>query len=326
MPVARRRLDAPAPLRLWHLASLDAPTVAVVWALGFAWAARVKLPPWVPVLLALVAWTVYIADRLLDARNGLRTGEIQRLRERHFFHHRHRKILGSLAVASACIAAWIVFSLMPAGALERNSLLAAAAVAYFSGVHTSRRLPQVLTPLLSKEFLVGVLFTAACVQPSLSRAAAGPGEPPWPPIAVAAYFAALAWLNCQSIERWESEAAEQTGKALVARKGTSFSPYMNPAKPDRALASEIQNSDNSRLICSSAPAVLLTLAGLLQAAVLLPIEPRTAALVAAGTLSALLLALLDRLRNRFTPLALRSAADLVLLSPALVWPIALLCR
>jgi hypothetical protein len=43
-------------------------------------------------------------------------------------------------------------------------------------------------------------------------------------------------------------------------------------------------------------------------------------LVAAGAASALLLALLDRLRRRLTPLALRAAADLVLLTPVLITP------
>jgi hypothetical protein len=42
---------------------------------------------------------------------------------------------------------------------------------------------------------------------------------------------------------------------------------------------------------------------------------RIALLVASGAASALLLALLDRLRGRLTPLALRAAADLVLLTP-----------
>jgi hypothetical protein len=42
---------------------------------------------------------------------------------------------------------------------------------------------------------------------------------------------------------------------------------------------------------------------------------RIALLVASGAAGALLLALLDRLRGRLTPLALRTAADLVLLTP-----------
>jgi hypothetical protein len=62
-------------------------------------------------------------------------------------------------------------------------------------------------------------------------------------------------------------------------------------------------------------ACVLAMMGLGMAFVLLFSEPRSAALVASGSVSALLLTLLDRFRGRFTPLALRVAADLVLLTP-----------
>jgi hypothetical protein len=71
---ALAQLDAPVLLRLWHLMSLDAPTVAVIWSLSFAWAAGVHLPRWIPVLLALGTWAVYVGDRLLDTRSALRSG------------------------------------------------------------------------------------------------------------------------------------------------------------------------------------------------------------------------------------------------------------
>ncbi len=272
-------LDAPVLLRLWHLASLDAPTVAVTWSIGFAWAARVRLPVWVPALIALTAWTVYIADRLLDTLRGLHSGDMERLRARHFFHWRHRRMLASLAAAAAIAAFTIVFALMPTGARERNSVLAAAAAAYFSGVHSGRNLPRLRFP--AKEFFVAVLFTAGCALPALSRLreAGGHTLPSWQLLALVAFFAALAWLNCHAIERWES----------------------------RGLASRPSH------ICTAG--CLLGLAGLLLAGLFASHQPRAAALIAAGAASALLLALLDRLRIRLTPLALRAAADLVLLSP-----------
>lgn len=275
-PVAR--LAAPAPLRLWHLASLDAPTVAAVWSLGFAWAAGIHLPRWVPLLLALGTWAVYIGDRLLDARTGMRSGAFHMLRERHFFHWRHRRTLVPLAIAAACAAAAIIFTCMPPVIRERNSVLAAAALAYFSGVHSRRQLPQVF--FLTKEFLVGVLFTAGCAVPVLSRwrMAATAGSTQWLLPATIVFFAALAWLNCHAIERWESGAA-------------------------------------SRIV---ALASLLGLAGVLIAVLLAATQPRPAALLAAGAASALLLALLDRVRGRLAPLALRAAADLVLLTPLVV--------
>jgi hypothetical protein len=48
----------------------------VAWSLNFAWAAGVNLPKWVPVLLALGTWAVYVGDRLLDARAAFRSGNL----------------------------------------------------------------------------------------------------------------------------------------------------------------------------------------------------------------------------------------------------------
>ncbi len=274
----RGLLDAPAPLRLWHLASLDAPTVAVAWALAFAWVAGLRLPAWTPVLLALGTWVVYIGDRLLDARSGLRSGALHRLRERHFFHWRHRRALLPAATVAGVVAAAIIFILMPAGIRERNSVLGVAALAYFSGVHSRCRAPWWLLPLLSKESLVGLLFTAGCALPTLTRMrlADAPNAAMGLMLALIAFFAALAWLNCHAIERWES--------AVHATR-------------------------------ISAAAGLLAFIGLVLACVIAPLQSRAAALFAAGAASALLLALLDRARHRVTPLALRAAADMVLLTP-----------
>jgi hypothetical protein len=278
-PAAERRFDAPGLLRFWHLASFDAPTVAVVWTLAFAWAGHVRLPVWIPVLLALTAWAVYIADRLLDAHAAQRISNLQGLRERHLFHHRHRRLLAPLAVAAACGAACIVFTLMPAPVRERDSVLGAAALAYFTGVHSSRGFSwQNLwgnSRVFRKELLVGVLFTAACALPALSRAAAQGWMATWPLLVPAVFYALLAWLNCHAIDHWESE---------------------RPASKSRI----------------STRACILAIAGLLVACNL---QPRPAALIAAGAGSALLLALLDHLRGRLTPLALRAGADLVLLTP-----------
>lgn len=278
---ASRQLGAPGPLRMWHLASLDAPSVAVSWSLGFAWAAGVQLPRWVPVLLALGTWAVYIGDRLLDVRSARAAGNLDRLRDRHFFHWRHRRILAPLALVAASASAAMIFTFMPAGIRERNSVLAAAALAYFSGVHSARSPIGRHSPLLSKEFLVGVLFTAGCALPviSLSGLNGRSGLVLWPVLVAIAFFAALAWLNCRAIERWESSC----NRPHISIEGN-----------------------------------LLGLAGLTMAAGFVPFLPRIALLLAAGALSSIMLALLDRMRGRLTPLALRAAADLVLLTPFLL--------
>jgi hypothetical protein len=292
----KQQWDTPVLLRLWHLASLDAPTVAVVWALGFAWAAGIRLPVWVSAILALVTWTIYVADRVLDARFSMRAGEPDRLRLRHHFHWRYRRILIPLAVSAACAAAGIVLVLMPPAALERNSLLAVAAVAYFTRVHSrasqSPVRPSSLSPFLSlffsKELLVALLFTTACVLPAWSRT--NDRTALCSLLVLAVFFALLAWLNCHAIDRWESS-------LTPSRKGQIL-----------PLAS------------------LLALLGLLLTTTLSLTLPGAAALVAAGAASAQLLALLDLLRNRLSPLALRAAADLVLLTPVLLIPFPPLLR
>jgi len=269
--------------------------------LGLAWAAKIPLPVWNPVLLALVAWVVYVADRLLDARASLSTLNHHRLRQRHLFHWRHRRFFVPIAIAAAFAAAWIVFGFMPTIACERNGVLATAALAYFTGVHSrGKRLPAEHKPLptslapvhrtdlwrpaafLSKELLVGLLFTAACALPVIGRAVTVPGGAHWTLFASAVFFAALAWLNCHAIERWES----------------------------REKASRVSNI--------FAPAILLSLAGMLLAAIFSAAQPRAATLIEAGAVSAMLLALLHHLRSHLTPLALRAAADLVLLTPAIL--------
>jgi hypothetical protein len=366
---ASRRWDAPAPLRFWHLASLDAPTVAVVWSLAFAWAAKVRLPVWIPLLLALAAWTAYVADRLLDVRAALRTGNLHNLRQRHWFHHRHRRLLGPLAMAAACAAACIVVSVMPVAACERNSVLAVAALAYFTNVHSSRRLRGAglsnaslpsLVPLFKKELFVGLLFTAACALPAFSRALTRTSAPIWPLAGTAGFFATLAWLNCHAIERWETEpyqrteevsfsaakqAAEkgihsvqtQEKRAAGAKAHVDFGalsarlkscPVTKPsgvaaetsfpaackatvlyARFTRGLKPTTPSGSSATAAC------VLAVSGLLLAYLMPNPQPRSAALVLAGTLSSLMLALIDRLRDRLTPLALRVSADVVLLAP-----------
>jgi hypothetical protein len=294
---AHRIFSDPRALAFWHLASLDAPTVAVVWSLAFAWAGRVRLPLWVPLLLALATWAVYVGDRLLDALAGLREPAQQTLRERHQFHWRYRRVLLPMAIAAACAAAGIIFAFMPPIARARDSVLAAAALAYFSGVHSRRTLWQL--PLRwprsfpGKEFLVGVLFTAGCVLPAWHRphALAAPGSAIWVFWIPALAFVALAWLNCSCIERWEGV--------------------------ERPATCDNRSTQSMRSIALALAIIDLVLCVLAAASA----HPRPAALLAAGGASALLLALLDRNRARFSALALRAAADLVLLTPLALIPL-----
>ena len=57
-----------SPLALWHLLSLDAPSVATVWTIAIAHAAGVDLPWTSAAAMFIAVWILYAADRLLDAR------------------------------------------------------------------------------------------------------------------------------------------------------------------------------------------------------------------------------------------------------------------
>lgn len=192
-------LGMPRPIHLWHLASLDAPTVAVVWTIAFASVAGVPLNPWITVLIACGSWTVYVGDRLLDARRAIHAGQLGSLRERHYFHWRHRRWLIPSACATAAIASTLIVIRTPSAVRHRDSILAAATLIYFSGVHSPVSIPHWIRRHASKEFLVGLLFTAGCAAPTLSRL----HSVRWPLVACLSLFTALAWLNCSAIEKWE---------------------------------------------------------------------------------------------------------------------------
>jgi hypothetical protein len=301
--VAGLRSAAERTLVLWHLTSLDAPTVAVVWSLAFAWCGNVHLRPWTPLLLALTTWCIYVGDRLLDARRGLRSFSGDGLRERHFFHWRHRKVLLPLAAAGACAATGMVLAFLPSMIRERGSLMAVAALTYLTGVHFGHEMgrrpaPRVRNRLMNKEFWVGVLFTAGCALPSWPRMRSSGAIHPelwsfWIPVAC---FAALAWLNCACIARWEAgDASPEPQKGF-----------------DRKRAAGPDTQPGAGIVISAVCAGLALIA--------FAAHPRTAELLAAGSGSALLLAWFDRIRDQVAPSTLRAAADLALLTPmVLMW-------
>lgn len=268
-------------LSVWHLASLDAPTVAIVWASAIAWAAGVHLETWITLLLACGTWTVYVGDRLLDARRAIRSGNHAALRERHYFHWRHRLKLLPIAACTAAVAIILIVRLMPVAVRERDSLIAAAALAYFSGVHAQTKLPAWMTRIASKEFLVGVLFTAGCAAPALSRLHWNDASAwtEWPVLACILFFAVLAWLNCTAIKIWESSI-----------RNTSFHWF-------------------AAIICIVGLAASLTLSFS---------NTPASGLICTGAVSAFLLFLLDHVRNRIEPLTLRALADVALLTPAIL--------
>lgn len=267
-PLPATRIEVPGFLRLWHLTSLDAVTVAVTWTLAFAWAVHLSLPWWPPAVVGLSAWSFYIADRLFDARRACTP-----LRTRHHFHWRHRNIFIPLAVGCGLSALALVLWKMPLRIAIRDSLIAAAAIAYFAGVHTSEQTATASQRKrwIRKELLVALVFTSACAAPALARSTV---RVPLLPVLIA--FAALAWLNCHAIESWES------GNAHSVRPAAQW-----------LIGAAIMGAVSAALLHDLHVSLLLL----------------------AAAASAGLLTLLDHERKRLSPMALRTLADLVLLTP-----------
>jgi hypothetical protein len=185
----RRRAALPGVFISWHLLSLDAPTVAMLWAWAFARAAHVHAAASAMAVLGMGTWLIYVADRLLDSRDGApRTA----LRERHRFHAKHR--LGFLIASGFAAVAllWLIAARLPATARREDAAIFAAFFVYFIFVHlVGSRFPRALA--------VGIIFAAASAVPAWSQAEMVPAG--W--IAAVVLFAALCWLNCEAIHVWE---------------------------------------------------------------------------------------------------------------------------
>jgi hypothetical protein len=268
--------------------------------------------------MALAVWLLYATDRLLDARlldarplgsrpldawpdsathsmgsrtAGLRDG----LEARHLFHHRHRRaFLAGIAIAAVGVAA-LLPRLAPA-AVRLYLLEGALLVGWFLILHGTRGAHR-----LPKEIAVGVFFSAAIFIPTVARS---PGLH-LPLLPSAALFAALCSLNCLFIYAWE-----HGDRKLVAHRD------------QLAAARTAHATTHFALAHLSALAVSVAIVG----AALLILGPMSFAhsderlVPAACALSAILLLALDQNRRRLSPVALRAAADLALLTPLLLLP------
>jgi hypothetical protein len=178
----------------WNLLSLDAPTVAIIWALVFARAYQMTLSNAEVISLLCAVWVVYTSDRLMDGWRGRNRAEFQ---ERHRFCSRHRGMLAcllTLAVVTGFVAATRY--------LARSEFIAAITLAavictYMAGVHIG---DGWLIRIVQKEAAVGLLFTAGVTLPLWSHHVTFS----WAAWASFALFAMLCSLNCLAIECWEA--------------------------------------------------------------------------------------------------------------------------
>lgn len=292
-----------APAEWWHLLSLDAPTVAALWAWSFAHALHVALSADSLLLLFAGTWLLYVADRILDGYHQDRT----RLRERHLFYLRHRAAAIAAAVPVAIFLVWLVAVHMLPRARHADILLFALAAAYFALVHLRGRAIERWFP---KELLVALIAAAAIAVPAWSRFTPYLEQSP-AGAALAIFtilFAALCWLNCIAIEKWE----QPLDKRLTA---AAYSP--------RSRSSQAQVSDRTtqwgQQHLRRIGAVIASAAVAAAAFFLYLNQLPAAALCLSGALAAALLAGLDQAhsRTRVSAFHLRVAADAALLTPLL---------
>ena len=172
------------PLVLWHLLSLDAPTVAALWTWFLAAANHIRLPFSAILAMATAVWLLYAADRLLDSHD---------LEARHRFHHHYRAaFLAGIILSSIALAAMLP-SLAPE-AIHLYLIEGGFLVGYFILIHATRSSHR-----LPKELAVGLFFAAATFIPTIARAP----QLRLPLLAPALLFATLCSLNCLFIYAWE---------------------------------------------------------------------------------------------------------------------------
>jgi hypothetical protein len=181
--------EAKSPLTLWHLLSLDAPTIAALWTWFIARACHIRLPLSSILAMALAVWTLYAADRLLDAQSS----DNSTLEARHYFHRKHRMLFrAGIAVASVMLAA--LLPRLQQEAIHLYLILGVLVFGYFVVIHATQSAHR-----LPKEIAVGVCFAAAVFIPTVSR------DPSLRSALLpsALLFATLCSLNCLFIYAWE---------------------------------------------------------------------------------------------------------------------------
>jgi hypothetical protein len=275
------------PLALWHLLSLDAPTIAALWTWFIAFANHVRLALSSTLAMALAVWMLYAADRLMDARLlNIDPTHYQGLEARHYFHHRHRSaFLTGILFASIALA--LLLPHLEAEALHLYVVLGGLVSGYFILIHATRSAAaqRNVAHRLPKEIAVGLFFAAATFIPTVARR---------PDLRLtllpsAILFAALCSLNCLFIYAWEHDGSPT---------GT----------PSHAI---------TRLALRNLPSltVLLTLS---SAAITLFDQRAPWPIPYATALSAAVLLLLHNHRLAITPITLRASADLALATPLLL--------
>lgn len=289
-PRSRDRLRS--PLVIWHLLSLDAPSVAVCWTAFIAWSAGLHLPWTDGAAMFVAVWVLYAADRLLDARPLFTEPSAPQLEARHRFHHRHRRRFLQ-AIAAAALPLLFLLHATANAVLHLYVLLASLLGVWLLLIH-ARPVPSAAAHRLPKELAVGLFFPAAVFIPTVARV---PGmRSSLLPLAV--LFGCLCTLNCLFLYSWE-----HPQDAREAHRSTTWAVHHL-----KALALTFTLLTDGLFLAgrTTLPAALSPI---------LRQVPHFAAVSLALSLSGAALLMLHAVRRELRPVTLRALADLVLLSP-----------
>ncbi len=187
----------------WNVLSLDAPTVALIWAVVFARVGGIQLGAASEVVLGLAVFLIYAVDRLLDGWDASSGADLQ---ERHLFCARHRRVFVVSATLAAAGILWMAARALPTAETRAGAALASIVAVYILVIQVwgglAVRLP-------SKEWAVGFLFAAGTTLPLWSR----PGKLEGGTWLLIILFGLLCALNCLLIDSWESSTTGRDASA-----------------------------------------------------------------------------------------------------------------
>jgi hypothetical protein len=278
------------PLALWHLLSLDAPTIAALWTWFIASTSHIHLPIASTLAIALAVWMLYAADRLMDTRliDIDFTRHHKDLEARHYFHHHHRSAF-LLGILLASIALTTLLPRLEAEAIHLYLILGAFVSGYFLLIHaaSSAATQKRLAHRFPKEIAVGLCFAAATFIPTVARRP----DLRFTLLPSALLFATLCSLNCLFIYAWEHATP-------------------NTNQPTHAI---------TRLALRNLPPLTLAVA-VFSAALTLLDHHAPWPIPCATAISATFLLFLHKQRHAIPQVILRAAADLALTTPLLLLP------
>jgi len=185
---------------------LDAPLVAVAWQFFFAKAFQLKIPTSNYLVLGLIVWVIYSADRLLDAR---RLGAPEVASARHRFYRDRFWIMLPLTVIGLMLAVVAVLMVLPEALLYCGVVVFLFVIVYF--IHRLWVEGPMLV-VIPKEIFSGMVFAIGTTLTGYAWSNDIPDALYSPEVL---WFGGLCSLNCMAISVWERNAdAGNDGNAL----------------------------------------------------------------------------------------------------------------